>query len=131
MRSALLTLLQIFVAFHILLCFSHLAVLAGPWLFSVLPTTAAMDRNKFGCWAGWCWTHWECPQALHSLGKLLHCPHSFLLHRQPQAALVSKCRTKGKNRCGMKQHWAHSNGTTGYLHQHMSTALPLPIPIHT
>lgn len=26
---------------------------------------------------------------------------------------VSKCGTKGKNRCGMKQHWAHSNGTVG------------------
>lgn len=46
-------------------------------------------------------------------------------------SLVSKCRTKGKNRCGMKQHWAHTNGavilfTPTYVH---SFAYPNPHPM--
>lgn len=28
-------------------------------------------------------------------------------------SLVSKCRTKGKNKWGMKKHWVRSNGTVG------------------
>lgn len=43
--------------------------------------------------------------------------------------LVSKCRTKGKNRCGMKQHWAHSNGTTALFTPIYAFAYPNSHPM--
>lgn len=64
---------------------------------------------------------------MSSLGKLLHCYHSFLLHRQPQAAHVVQ---KAKIDVGWSSTGPTAVGPLDYLHQLMSTALPLPIPIH-
>lgn len=126
-----LPLLQTIVAFQTFLCFSHLAVLADPGysqpyqqqqLWTEINLGAGLDSAGH---AGSAHSH-----CMPSLGKLLHCHHPFLLHRQPQAAGRANVEQKAKIDVRWSSIEPTAMGLLDYLHQLMSTALPFLIPIH-
>lgn len=102
---------------------SHLALLltsgsAGRPLAILSPTNNSSYGQKLIWVLGWMVqdtlgvpTVTACPKEAAPLSPLI--PTAQAATNCSTFALVSKCRTKGKNRCGMKQHWAHSSGTIG------------------